>query len=146
MTIYLDASVLVSLFVRDANSARAEAILRASTPVLAVSDFAAAEFSSAVARRVRTADLSVQAAHAAFMNLDGWTARSARRIETIAADIAQATAFVRRLDLRLRTPDALNIAIAQRAGARLLTFDAGMEKSARMLGVPLFEAAAPEPG
>lgn len=31
-------------------------------------------------------------------------------------------------------------------GARLLTFDAGMEKSARMLGVPLFEAAAPEPG
>ncbi|CAL8980098.1 Ribonuclease VapC46 [Rhodoplanes serenus] len=139
MTIYLDASVLVSLFVRDRNSARAEVILRTTAPVLVVSDFAAAEFSSAVARRVRTADLTVQAARDAFVNFDGWTARSARRVETVAADVAQATSFVRRLDLPLRAPDALNIAITQRIGARLMTFDVGMEAAARTLNIPLLE-------
>ena len=38
------------------------------------------------------------------------------------------------LDLPLRTPDALNIAIAQRVGADLLTFDHKMAASARSLG------------
>jgi predicted nucleic acid-binding protein len=37
--------------------------------------------------------------------------------------------------LGLRAPDALNIAITQRCGARLLTFDAKMARSARSLGV-----------
>jgi predicted nucleic acid-binding protein len=43
--------------------------------------------------------------------------------------------LVRRVDLGLRAPDAINIAIAQRCGAHLLTFDAKMARSARTLGV-----------
>jgi len=46
-----------------------------------------------------------------------------------------AISLVRRLDSGLRAPDALNIAIAQRCEAYLLTFDGKMARSARSLGV-----------
>lgn len=139
MTVYLDASVLVSLFVRDVNTPRADGLLREAVPVLIVSDFGVAEFSSGVARRVRTGDLSVTDAHTAFATFEGWMARTVQRIEMVPADVTTATAFIRRLDLNLRAPDALNLAIAQRVGARLMTFDVGMEASARKLGVPLLD-------
>ncbi|MBK5959940.1 hypothetical protein CCR97_17270 [Rhodoplanes elegans] len=137
--------MLVSLFARDSNSDRASAILRETVPVLLISDFATAEFSAAIARRVRASGLTLQEAQEVFVNFDAWTTRIAQRVETIAADISVATAFVRRLDLNLRTPDAINIAIAQRIGARLFTFDIGMEAVARKLGVPLLEHGATNP-
>jgi predicted nucleic acid-binding protein len=43
--------------------------------------------------------------------------------------------MLRRLDLNLRTPDAIHIAIAQRLGAELATFDVRMAESAEALGV-----------
>jgi predicted nucleic acid-binding protein len=49
----------------------------------------------------------------------------------------QGNLLARRLDLPLRTPDALNIAIAQRVGADLVTFDDRMVASARALGITL---------
>jgi predicted nucleic acid-binding protein len=50
------------------------------------------------------------------------------------ADITAAAAFLRRLDLTLRTQDALHLAIAQRVGAELLTFDRRTASAARALG------------
>jgi uncharacterized protein len=69
-----------------------------------------------------------------FSSFDAWTARAAKRAETKAADVLAAAAFLRRLDLTLRTADALNIAIAQRLGVALVTFDQKMAASARLLG------------
>lgn len=135
MRLYLDASVLVSLLARDASTPRAYALLRSQSPVLLVSDFAAAEFASALGRRVRTGELTVEDGRAAFANFDLWAARAARRVETTAADVGAAEEFLRRLDLNLRTPDALNIAIAQRTEAALATFDEKMGTAARELGV-----------
>ena len=140
MKLYLDASVLVGLLAPDALSARADALLRTRRSVLFVSDFAAAEFASALGRRVRTGQLAAEKARAAFAGFDAWTARTARRIETTAADVRAAEAFLRRLDLTLRTPDALNIAIAQRTGAALATFDDKMAIAARALSVEVVEA------
>lgn len=138
MSIYLDASILVALFTNDALSERADAFLRNAAPVtVLVSDFAGAEFASAIARRVRMGELSADEARIAFANFDAWNARAATRAETAPADMAAAAAFLRRLDLTLRTPDALNIAIAQRLGAALATFDIKMAASAAALGVEL---------
>lgn len=137
MSVYLDASILVALFTIDRHSARADALLKNQQPVLVVSDFASAEFSSAVARRVRTADLTADEARAAFAALDAWTARTAQRATTGTADVAAAEAFLRRLDLNLRTPDALHLAIAQRIGVTLATFDNGMAANARVLGIAI---------
>lgn len=109
---YFDASVLVGLFVNDPHTARAEAFLQSAAPVAVIGDFAAAEFASAIARRVRKGDLSIAEAQAVFPGFDLWLARTAERIETASPDVRLATAFLRRLDLTLRAPDALDIALA----------------------------------
>ena len=134
MSLYLDASVLVALFTEDALTAKAESFLRAHAAVATVSDFAAAEFASAVVRLVRTRELSADEARGVFSTFDAWTSRAAARVEITASDVASAAAVLRRLDLTLRTPDALNIAIAQRLDADLFTFDRRMAASARVLG------------
>jgi predicted nucleic acid-binding protein len=51
------------------------------------------------------------------------------------ADVDSAAGILRRLDLSLRTGDALNIAIAQRLEADLLIFDIQMIAAARILGI-----------
>jgi len=121
VTVYLDASVLVAF----------DAFFRANAPVRIVSDFAAAEFASAVARCVRTGDITSDEARRSFSAFDMWTAMATQREETMAADVRAAEAFLRRLDLSLRTVNALNIAIAQRIRAALVTFDQRMTASAR---------------
>lgn len=138
MSVYLDANVLVALTTPDALTDRVDAFLRQRHPEL-VSDFATAEVASAIARRVRTGGLSGELARHAFRTLDAWVARVATRVELVAADISAAIVFLRRLDLNLRTPDALHIAVAQRLGCELLTFDVKMAASARTLGARLVD-------
>ena len=137
VSVYLDASVIVALFLDDPFSARAEALFRPgpSTPV--VSDFAAAEFASAVARRVRTGQLTQVAAREAFEDLDVWLSGEVHRLQISSADVAAAGGFVRRLDLNLRTPDAIHIAMCRRAGATLATFDMRLGEAAQVLGLML---------
>lgn len=136
MRAYLDASIIVALFTDDALNDRAERFLQARTTwAVVVSDFATAEFASAVARRVRTKDLDKENARTAFASFDEWSRSCAERIETTAADVANADGFLRCLDLTLRTPDALNIALCRRASAVLVTFDERMATCASQLGV-----------
>ena len=135
MSLYLDASILVALFVIDPSSARAEAFLSAHPEIVVVSDFGVAEFSSAVGRRVRTRDLTQKDGQLAFSNLDTWVGRSAYRGEIATADIDAANRILRRLDVNLRTPDAIHIAISRRLDATLVTFDRRMAAGARALGI-----------
>jgi uncharacterized protein len=140
LSIYLDASPLVALFVNDVLTTRTEAILRRARSVLIVSDFAAAEFAGAIARRERMRLLTAAEARIAFSAFDTWTARAAKQVHIATADVVAAAAFIRRLDLTLRAPDAIHIAIAQRIGADLFTFDKQMAKSARALGTSVVKA------
>jgi predicted nucleic acid-binding protein len=133
--LYLDASVVVALVTKDAFTFRADSYLRSVAPVLIVSDFASAEFALAVARRVRMREISKSIARALFAALDVWILRSTERAETTTEDVAAAALALRRLDLPLRTADAINIAISQRIGATLMTFDEKMAAAARALGV-----------
>ena len=133
--IYLDASVVVSFFVPDDFSTRSNAFLRGTLGPVVLADFAAAEFVSAVSRHRRIGDLNLPAARQAIANFDRW-----RPVGTVAAeidptDVRVADAFLRRLDLTLRAPDAIHLAIAQRVGAALATFDDGMADCARALGI-----------
>lgn len=134
MNAYLDASVLVALFTNDPLTARAETFLRANPLVLIVSDFAAAEFSSVIARHVRTKDIKKDEARIVFSNFDTWTAQTAQRAHISSADISVAEVLLRRVELALRTPDAINIAMAQRMQATLVTFDKKMAAAARSIG------------
>jgi hypothetical protein len=76
LSVYLDASIPVSLFTIDTLTARADAVLRARPPLLMVSNLAAAEFASATTRRVRMQLITAQEAHAAFSTFDARIART----------------------------------------------------------------------
>lgn len=137
MSLYLDTSVIVALLTIDPLTARAdEFIVRMREPLL-VSDLAAAEFASAIARRVRTREISADQARSDLSDFDLWSFRSAQLIEVDASDVATATAFLRRLDLALLAPDAIHIAAARRLDATLVTFDRQMADSARAIGTAL---------
>ena len=135
MSVYLDASILVALFTRDAFTERANEFLDTELPVLVVSDFAAAEFASAVARLMRINQITGPETRAILANFDSWKLRVADTTGILSSDVTTAASFIRRLDLPLRTADAINIAIAQRIDATLVTFDVKMGDSARAVGV-----------
>ena len=140
MSIYLDASVLVALFTEEPQTERADTFLRKRSAKLVVSDLAEAEFASAIARRIRMNQATRDAARQTFAIFDAWVARETEPAPTTTADIMGAAAFIRRLDLTLRAPDAIHIAIVQRIGADLFTFDKQMAKSARALGTGVIKA------
>lgn len=140
MRLYLDASVLVPLFVEEPGTARARALIEGN--VLLIGDFAAGEFSAAISRRTRTDEIPAADAAAIFAALDSWSSRAATRIELVGQDGPAAMELVRRFDLGLRTPDALHIAIARRIGAALATFDVRMAMAAQSLGVSVVPALA----
>lgn len=135
MSFYLDANILVALLTPEALSERAIEFVQRAADRLIVSDFAAAEFVSAIARRVRIRQTSMDEARKDLTDFEVWLARSAERMELHAGDIAVAVAYLRRLDLTLLTPDALHLAIARRLGATLVTFDRAMAGAARALGM-----------
>jgi predicted nucleic acid-binding protein len=137
VSVYFDVSVLVAMFALDPLNDRAE---RAIDDSATVSEFAVAEFSSVIATRVRSHDLRPGDARNAYANFDNWCGFHAQRVEVTNDDIVGATALVRRLDLPLRAPDALHLAIARRMGTRLLTFDKAMASAARALGISIVTA------
>jgi len=137
VSVYLDASVIVPLFVVDPFSRSAPQQIAALDDDLALSDFTAAEFASAIAKKVRERDLTTREAKLAFEAFDKWAARLARRVEIVAADMAECVVMIRRLDLPLRAPDALHIAAAGRLNARLFTFDGQLKRCAKKLGIPV---------
>jgi uncharacterized protein len=137
VSVYLDVNVVIPLFAVDLLSDRAEKALRKLDDDLVVSDFCAAEFSSVIARRVRTRDLRAEEARTAFSNFDSWCARYTRRLEIDTIDVSGASSLMRRLDLSLRTPDALHLAMVHRTNCKLLTFDRSMASAARGLGIEI---------
>lgn len=140
MSVYLDASILVSLFVLDPASERAQSALLRVRGVMQISNLAAAEFVSALNQRIRMKILTRREGQEALGLFDEWAAAMTERVEASAQDFSVCDSYLRRLDLPLRTPDALHLAIAKRLDASILTFDKQMIASARKLGAPLEQA------
>jgi uncharacterized protein len=89
---------------------------------------------------VRTKDIRKDDARIVFSNFDTWTSRATQRARIRATDIIVAEILLRRLDLALRTPDAINIAMARRMGVTLVTFDKKMAAAARSIGAAVAKA------
>ncbi|HEY4114778.1 MAG TPA: type II toxin-antitoxin system VapC family toxin [Rhizomicrobium sp.] len=139
MSIYLDNSVVVPFFLPDAFNARAEAFLLSGPAGLVLSDFVRTEFASVVGLRVRTKEIGRSEARAAFSNFDVWSKKRITAVQIDPIDIEVAEGWLRRLDLTLRAPDAINLAVAKRLGATLATFDNKMASCATTLGLPLIK-------
>ena len=123
------------MFVQDAGSSRAWDFILEREPIAVVSDFfAAAEFASALNLRVRAGRLAKVEAQTALDAFDLWR-RAAAGCRLESADIAAAEIYLRRLDLPLRALDALHLALVERLGFELATFDLKMAASARALEI-----------
>lgn len=131
---YLDPSFIVCLFVRQRMTERAETWLGANELTLIVSDFGAAEVSSAVSRLVRQRELSQNEAERVLLRFDRWRISSTVHRLTSPGDIAACERLVRRFELKLQAPDALHIAIALGDGATLVTFDERQAQAMAGLG------------
>jgi predicted nucleic acid-binding protein len=136
LSVCVDTSFLVGLFVEtDAYASAARTYYAATPDALIVSDFVDAEFASVIARLTRMRRIRDAEARGIFTRFDIWRAREAEAEDINAADIRAATSMLRRLDLNVRAPDAINLAFALRLGASVLTFDQRMADNARALGI-----------
>jgi antitoxin (DNA-binding transcriptional repressor) of toxin-antitoxin stability system len=93
------------------------------------------EVASAIACRMLMREMTETEARNAFALFDALMARAAERATTEPGDVRAAEAAQRRLNLPLGTPDALDIAIAQRVDATRLTFDVKTAEAAYPLGL-----------
>lgn len=134
MSVYLDASVVVPLFLTDVFS-RSAANLISVQPILIVSNWTIVEVSSVIALQTRVGAITTDEAQTMFAALDQWRSTVTNSVENDVTDFLAATQFVRQIDLSLRAADALHVATALRLGIALMTFDKKMASAAKALGV-----------
>jgi uncharacterized protein len=135
LSLYIDASALVTLLMDEPDTRWAQDIILPAVNERIVSDFCVAEVASAMSKYVRTRQLEAEAAHDLLVRFDAWITADTLFVESGPADIAEAGRLVRRFELKLRTPDALHLALAKRFNAKVLTRDRGMARAAEMIGL-----------
>jgi uncharacterized protein len=137
LSVYVDASALIPLFIPDSLSSKASTIVRTQTDALLVSDYAVLEFSAALKRMTRARILTPKTTDEAITEFDVWRMSTCETSQTTPADIAAAIGLVRQAGLAFHASDAVNVVIARRLGASLLTFDKKLASNARRLGLPV---------
>lgn len=136
MTLYLDTSVLVAALTHEAETARMQQWLRdQAVATLAVSEWVVAEFSSALALKMRSRQITAANradALAAFARL---VEESFTLLAISGLQFRTAARFADRYELGLRAGDALHLAICADHGATLCTLDRTLTAAGPVLGV-----------
>jgi predicted nucleic acid-binding protein len=133
--VYLDSSVVVAYYVPESKSGRIQALYRAHR-TLTISELVELEVIAAVSLRVRIGDLERDSAMQVMsMFNEHLDAGLYARVLLQAGHFRWARDVISRLDLPLKSPDALHLAVAQREGLRLLTADRQLARNAETLGV-----------
>ena len=133
MIVCLDTSVLIAAFTREAGSQRALALL-AESSAWRVSDWATAEFAGAIRVKARRSELDANQIEPVEAALEEMIAAAGASVAVHTDDHSEARRLIIE-DGLLRAPDALHLAIAQRIGAQLATFDANLARAAEAVGV-----------
>lgn len=134
--LYLDTSALLPYYREESASEAVEAFLRSQARPVIVSRLTEAEFASALARWVRTAE--IEEAHALLIEhayLDDLHAGLLDLTPLPPPAYRRARDWLLRRDVPLRTLDALHLAACHEAGAGLITCDAQLHRAAGSLAV-----------
>lgn len=132
--VYLDTSIVVSLYFPDAHSARARAFVQQRRNDLAVSPWVGVELESVLNRMRRTAGLGQQADQAIRTSYHGLINGGHVTMLPIDHGDFQRAAALLTIDAPLRSPDALHLALAERHRATLATFDEQLAATAKHHG------------
>jgi len=140
---YLDASVIASLLLDEPGSQQVVEALRPFGRRCIISDFASAEVSSAVAKRVRMGRESAKIANMRLLAFDRFKADFPDKAMLAPNDILTAERLVRAFELKLRAPDAIHAAVCLRHNYQLATLDTNLAHAAYLLGVACINSAEP---
>ena len=135
MTFYLDASAILPTLVEEAASASVDVFLAGASGPLIISDFAATEVASALARLLRMGLLAERSARERLDTFDVWRATVGSNFELQPSDVRLAGILIRRFDLSLRAPDAIHIAACRRGDYTLITLDRRLASATQALDV-----------
>ena len=135
---YVDTSVLVAAFVSESHTQRAERWLTGgSDQELAISEWTIAEFSSALAMKLRVGSIDIEARTAALEALAILMQQSLIVFPVTGAHFRIAARYADQHALGLRAPDALHLAISSGQSATLCTFDKRLVAAGRALGLAM---------
>lgn len=138
--IYLDTSVLVALLTNEASApAIRDWYVRNSFKVLLTADWTITEFSSAVALKVRTLQLTTQQAKAVLEAFNDFADGGMRVLAVSRQAFHEAADRIQKMQ-GLRAGDALHLCVAAEAGAeQFATLDKLLGAKAEELGMTLTE-------
>lgn len=136
MTQYLDTSVLVAALTNEAETVRMQTWLAAQPEGdLAISEWAATEFSAALSIKLRTGQIEVQHRVDALALFARLRAESLETLSITAGEFRTAAHYGDQYSLGLRAGDTLHLAVCASHGATLCTLDRRLSEAGPALGI-----------
>jgi predicted nucleic acid-binding protein len=133
---YLDTSLLVAVLTPEARTHELQQWLGQQKPEeLAISDWVIAEFSAALAAKLRAGRVDASERAAALGEFAQLCASSFAILPISRAHFQMAARFADQHALSLRAPDALHVALCADNGAVLCTLDRTLSEACTPLGV-----------
>ncbi len=137
MIVYFDTSVLVAYYTVEDRTDEANSIVRQATlPV--ISDLGIAEFNVVITRKQSDGYLTAQATAAVFALFDQHLSDVFVRVAIDTGHVGATRHLADRTGTRLRTLDALHLAIAADVEGALATFDERLSEASRAYGLVVF--------
>jgi uncharacterized protein len=133
--IYLDTSIIVPAYCREPLSDRVDELLRQATD-LSISNLTEVEFYSALSRKVRQRELTLDEAQQISIDFQiDLDSGVYQRLSVEAIHYQLAREWISQFNTVLRTLDALHLAIASGYEVPVVTGDVGLAQSGRSLGL-----------
>ncbi|MES3151830.1 type II toxin-antitoxin system VapC family toxin [Sphingomonas faeni] len=135
MTLYCDTAVMVSAFTAEAQSEDVRAWLSRRADTLAVSHWVVTEFSGALAMKRRLVVIDTVGWNGVMKAWQRFCAGELHVESVTETDFALAATLLDRGDLKLRSGDALHLAIVVARGWSLATLDHDLAQAATQMRV-----------
>jgi predicted nucleic acid-binding protein len=139
LTIYLDTSAAVPLFVPEPTSEAIIAWFAACSDPLVAADWIVTELASALSIKTRRGDITADQAHSAWNEFELFCGTGLRLVQVSRSAFMQAARLAQDAGNGLRSGDSLHLAVAIEINATgLATADRNLEANAKRLGLNVF--------